>query len=96
MSEMQPTAEEWLHHEDCGCRVQRAERLSWLVSAMPNQTFWMFPGGWLAQAQFEEARYCFAYGQFVASVRERPVVPPCRGAVGFYGGLISSVGSPVS
>ncbi len=31
-----------------------------------------------------------------ALLRERPVVPPCRGAVGFYGGLISSVGSPVS
>ena len=26
----------------------------------------------------------------------RPVIPPCRGSAGFYGGLISSVGSPVS
>jgi hypothetical protein len=27
-----------------------------------------FPGGWLVVSLFEEAKYCFVYGQFVATV----------------------------
>ena len=68
MDTSQPTPEHWLASEDGGCREARAERLSWLVAASPPAELWLFPGGWLTKQQFEEARYCFVYGQFVASM----------------------------
>lgn len=68
MNQTDTAAEQWLHHEDEVCLADRAERLRWLLSATPPQNLWMFHGGLLATQQFEESRYCFVYGQFVASV----------------------------
>ncbi len=62
------TAELWLDTEDRGGRKLRIERLKWLESLTPITSWQVFPGGWMARALFEEARYCFAYGQFVASI----------------------------
>lgn len=62
-----PTPEQWLLAEDRGCLKQRAERLAWLIQVTPPAEIWLFPGGWLGQQLFEEARYSFIYGQFVAS-----------------------------
>jgi hypothetical protein len=62
-----PTPEQWLAAEDQRCLEQRAARLAWLLTVTPPAKIWLFPGGWLGQQLFEEARYCFVYGQFVAS-----------------------------
>jgi len=59
--------EEWLIAEDKGCLAQRAKRLKWLISEAPDAHIWTFPGGWVTKQLFEEARYSFVYGQFLAS-----------------------------
>jgi hypothetical protein len=41
--------------------------LLWLVQNAPTATGWTFPGGWLSKYLFEEARYCFVFGQFIAA-----------------------------
>ncbi len=64
---MSNETEDWLLAEDKGCLAQRAGRLAWLISISPIERIWIFPGGWIAKQLFEEARYCFIYGQFVAS-----------------------------
>jgi hypothetical protein len=61
------TPEQWLLAEDRGCLEQRATRLAWVAAEAPSAEIWIFPGGWLGQHLFEEARYCFVYGQFLAS-----------------------------
>jgi len=60
-------AQKWLLGEDKGCFSQRAERLKWLISKSPSAQIWIFPGGFLGKQLFEEARYCFVYGQLLAS-----------------------------
>ena len=62
-----PTSSIWLDYEDAQCREDRLSRLDWLVSHTPRGEFWTFPGGVVAKSQFEEMRYCFVYGQFLAS-----------------------------
>lgn len=58
----------WLEREDELCREDRRARLSWLADLMPACEYVTFPGGWMAKHLFEEARYCFAYGQFLATI----------------------------
>ncbi len=65
---MSKKAEEWLFSEDKGCFAQRVGRLEWLISKAPLAQIWTFPGGWLGKQLFEEARYSFVYGQFLATV----------------------------
>lgn len=60
-------AKQWLSAEDEGCFQERTNRLAWLISQASRSEIWMFPGGWVAKSLFEEARYCFVYGQFLAS-----------------------------
>ncbi len=62
------TAEQWLDAEDRGGRAGRIERLKWLEAQYPNISWQVFPGGWMARTLFEEARYSFVYGQYVASI----------------------------
>lgn len=62
-----PTPKQWLLAEDRGCLQQRVERIEWLIAATPPAEIWLFPGGWLGRQLFEESRYSFIYGQFVAS-----------------------------
>lgn len=35
---------------------------------MPKAESLLFPGGWIGKYLFEEARYCFVYGQFMAAI----------------------------
>jgi len=63
-----PTPEEWVEHEDAVCREGRVLRLRWLVSVTPREGIWSFPGAALSVHLFEEARYCFVYGQFLAAI----------------------------
>ncbi|MES2681909.1 MAG: hypothetical protein V4650_00175 [Pseudomonadota bacterium] len=61
------SCDEWLEHEDLACREQRVKRLSFLAQKTPQAELWMFSGGWLSKQLFEEARYSFVYGQFIAA-----------------------------
>jgi hypothetical protein len=60
-------AETWLDHEDRACRDDRLDRLNWVASLAPKGNYWLFQGG-TARSLFEEARYCFVYGQFLAAI----------------------------
>lgn len=68
MSDKIRVAKEWLNREDAVCREDRLARLEWVAGLVPDSQLLTFPGGWVAMYLFEEARYCFVYGQFMASV----------------------------
>ena len=61
-------AELWLATEDSTAREQRLERLRWMEEIMPDIDWLVFGSGPISKYLFEEARYCFAYGQFLASI----------------------------
>jgi hypothetical protein len=61
-------AEEWLDNEDVVTRSGRLARLRWLESVTPDGEGTYMIGGAMAGYLFEEARYCFAYGQFLSTV----------------------------
>lgn len=64
----QSEAETWVEHEDMVGRVDRVARLDWLATNYPSSNMgFMLNGGWLSQGLLEEAKYCFAYGQFLAT-----------------------------
>jgi hypothetical protein len=60
--------EQWLSQEDERCRTGRLERLQWLATELPTGEYLTFPGGLMAKFLFEETRYCFAYGQYLAVI----------------------------
>jgi len=57
----------WLENEDEGCRQSRLERLRWLAEITSDVPIFCFHGGFIAKSLFDETRYCFAYGQFLAT-----------------------------
>ena len=62
-------AEEWLDNEDRQCRNDRLNRLEWIIGEYPtNIDISLFHGGLKPYYLFEEARYCFVYGQYLASI----------------------------
>lgn len=61
------SSSKWLSKEDSVCFDDRLSRLSWLAEKSPPADNWLFPGGLMARSLFEEARYCFVYGQFLAT-----------------------------
>ena len=61
------TESNWLKREDAICFEGRLSRLEWLNNNTPGGKDWMFHGI-LAKGLFEEARSCFVYGQFLATV----------------------------
>ena len=63
-----PDPLQWLNNEDEVCRDGRLSRLKWLVERTPEGR-WIFEwGGLMSKYLFEEARYCFVYGQYLATV----------------------------
>ena len=61
-------AREWIEHEDDVARADRIVRLEWLAANYPSSDAgFLLHGGWLSHQLLEEARYCFAYGQFLAA-----------------------------
>ena len=66
-TENRPSAEKWLSDEDSKCYDDRLSRLQFLAGRVSAAEYWTFPGGLLAKSLFEEARYCFVYGQFLAT-----------------------------
>ena len=65
---MTQSAEEWLDNEDKQCRDDRLNRLIWIIEEYPNIEMSLFHGGFKSHYLFEEARYCFVYGQYFASI----------------------------
>ena len=61
-------SEQWLTEEDSKCFGGRLERLEWMVDRTPRANAWWFYGGLHSKMLFEEMRYCFVYGQYLASV----------------------------
>ena len=62
------SAEEWLDNEDRQCRGDRLNRLKWIIENYPDIDISLFLGGLKSHYLFEEARYCFVYGQYIASI----------------------------
>lgn len=61
-------AETWLASEEAACRDGRIARLEWLANRQPpGEAGFLISGGWLSVQLMEEAKYCFAYGQFLAT-----------------------------
>jgi hypothetical protein len=61
-------SEQWLDNEDRVEREARIERLRWLTEQMPKVDWMLYGTGPISKYLFEEARYCFAYGQYLASI----------------------------
>ena len=65
---MTNSATDWIENEDRGCRHDRIARLEWLAENYPaNRYGVLLNGGWLSFQLLEEARYCFTYGQYLAT-----------------------------
>ena len=78
-------AELWLGNEDEAERADRLRRLLWLQDVYPRAPHgFLFDGGWLSKALLEEAKYCFVYGQFVASTVLGYALMERLLAAGFY------------
>ena len=63
-----PSASEWLSNEDAKNYRDRSSRLELIVNLTPANGPWVFLGAPLTKYLFEEARYCYVYGQFLATV----------------------------
>lgn len=61
-------AEDWLSHEDEVNREGRLIRLQWMAGQMLQCEYIGFQGGLISKYVYEEARYCYAYGQFLATI----------------------------
>ena len=62
-----PSAEKWLSEEDSKCYDDRLSRLQFLAERTLTEGYWSFDG-LAGKYLFEEARYCFVYGQFLATI----------------------------
>lgn len=62
------TSEEWLAREDMLMHKDRLDRLNWLDNKTSSIGYWTFSGGVISKYLFEEAKYCFVYGQFLATI----------------------------
>ena len=64
---MMVSAEEWLDNENKQCWDERLNRLKWSIQEYPNIDVSLFHAGLKSHYLFEEARYCYVYGQYIAS-----------------------------
>lgn len=65
---MADSAIDWIENEDQSCRQDRIDRLEWLADNFPaSRQGLLLHGGWLTLQLLEEAKYCFAYGQYLAT-----------------------------
>jgi hypothetical protein len=61
-------AKEWIIREDTITQEDRIERLQWLLEHTPDNEIWLFHDGIISQRLFEQTRYCFVYGQYLATI----------------------------
>ena len=68
MAQNRKSAQEWLQREDRLDRQGRISRLEWLADNYPaGPNAFILNGGYLAMELLEQAKYSFAYGQFLAT-----------------------------
>jgi hypothetical protein len=65
---MDTSLAEWLDGEDRANREERLSRLEWIASRMPEKESFSFHAGLTSFHLFEETRYCYVYGQFLATI----------------------------
>jgi hypothetical protein len=65
---MEQKTEQWLDNEDKVEHEARLERCRWLASLMPKVDWMLYGTGQMSKYAFEEARYCFIYGQYLGSI----------------------------
>ncbi len=66
---MTQSAKVWLNNEDKKCHSDRLKNIKWIIKNFPNTIeIMLFHGGLKSKYLFEEARYCFIYGQYIASI----------------------------
>jgi len=63
-----PSPEDWLADEDAATRPSRASRLEFVVRSYGAPRHILFPGGCVSFWAFEEAKWSFVNGQFLACV----------------------------
>jgi hypothetical protein len=68
MSDMKDEAKAWLEREDNLAHSERLSRLQWMAENTPQPELLIFRGSLMSKSLFEEARYCFVYGQFLATI----------------------------
>jgi len=68
MGDYSNIAQEWLSREDEVCREARLARLVWQAQRFPPSQVLLYHGGVSTKWLFEEARYCFVYGQYLAAI----------------------------
>lgn len=61
-------AEDWIIREDSVTQQDRVTCLQWLLDKAPKNEIWLFHGGMLSQELFEQTRYCFVYGLYLATI----------------------------
>lgn len=59
---------DWLSNEDRCNFDDRVARLDWLAKEMPKGEHVAFHAGLVGKYLFEEAKYCFVYGQYLATI----------------------------
>lgn len=62
------SAEDWLSREDAVAREGRITRLKWMEDHLPECEYIGYLDGDIAHYLYEESRYCFAYGQYLATI----------------------------
>lgn len=61
-------AKEWIMREDAITQADRIERLKWMLGHTPENEIWLFHSGIISKRLFEQMRYCFVYGQYLATI----------------------------
>jgi len=64
----EPTAEDWLINENSIARDGRLARLKWMENQLPSCEYMAFQGGLISRYLYDETRYCFAYGLYLATI----------------------------
>ena len=59
---------DWVDHEDRVTRRDRLARLRWLDRNFTSEGWAGLVGGTIAHMLYEEAKYCYVYAQFLATV----------------------------
>ena len=68
MTDIDQISRRWLEHEDAVNRKERLERLKWLGNLTPSRDWVSYHGGVISEYLYDESRYCFVYGQFLATI----------------------------
>jgi len=68
MPDLESESNAWLERENSLAHEGRLSRLKWMAKNTPQPENLVFRGGLMSKFLFEEARYSFVYGQFLATI----------------------------